>query len=114
MISLNFSNNISEKLTLNYNIGTVTDIDKNTAGFYIVNVNYEPSAKMHFFIENSSNFTFENTESICLGTGFGFNLNNNLALDFSVAKSLKHNLFFTGAILTWVINTKNKDDIVKP
>jgi hypothetical protein len=106
IISLNFSNSISEKLCLNYNIGTTTNLNKTTTGFYIVNLSYEPSSKIHFFIENLSDFTFNKTESNCLGAGFGFNLKGNLAIDFSIDKSLKHNLIFTGAILTWVINTK--------
>ena len=73
IMSLNFSNTISNKVRINYNIGTVTDIDKNTTGFYILNFGYEPNSKIHFFIENSGGFTFKESESNCLGTGLGMN-----------------------------------------
>jgi hypothetical protein len=106
IVSLNFSNVITSTLSFNYNIGTTTSVDKNTTGFYVLNVGYEPNSKIHFFIENASGFTFNNIESNCLGTGFGVNITNNWAIDFSMAKSLKNNMFYTGAILTWVINTK--------
>ena len=106
IISLNFSNNITKKLSLNYNIGTKTNLNKETTGFYVVNIGFEPNSKVHFFIENSSDFTFENSNSNCLGTGFGINLNKKFAVDFSVAKSLKHKMFYAGAIITWVINSK--------
>jgi len=106
IMSLNFSNTISNKVRINYNIGTVTDIDKNTTGFYILNFGYEPNSKIHFFIENSGGFTFKESESNCLGTGLGMNFGRNFIVDFSVAKSLEHQMFYTGTIFTWVINTK--------
>lgn len=106
IISLNFSNIISKKISLGYNIGTSTNINKETTGFYILNVTYVPNSNWHYFLENSRNFTFENTESNCLGTGFGHNLNSNITIDFSFSKSLKNNMFYTGAILSWAINTK--------
>lgn len=105
IISLNLSNLITEKISLNYNIGSTTNLDKDTTGFYIVNISYEPNDKFHYFIENTSDFTFDTTESNCLGTGFGVNLIDNFAIDLSVSKSLKHNMFYTGAIITWVLNS---------
>ena len=106
VVSLNLSNLISNKICLNYNVGTTTDINKSTTGFYVVNMYYEPNSKVHFFIENSSGFTLKKTESSCLSTGLGVNLNDFFTVDFSVAKSLKNKMFYVGAILTWVINTE--------
>ncbi len=107
IVSLNFSNVISNNMSFNYNIGTATDIDKNTYGFYVMNISYELNPKAHFFIENTGIFN-KNTESNCLGTGFGFNLNSSLAIDFSMAHSLNNKMYYTGAIVTWVINTHKK------
>lgn len=107
IVSLNFSNAISNKMSFNYNIGTTTDIDKNTYWFYVMNISYELNSITHFFVENTGMFN-ENTESNCLGTGFGFNLNSSFAIDFSIANSLNNKMFYAGAIVTWVINTNKK------
>jgi len=107
IVSLNFSNVISNNVSFNYNIGTTTDIDKNTYCFYVMNISYELNSKIHFFIENTGIFS-EKITSNCLGTGFGFNLNNSFAMDFSIANSLNNKLFYSGAIVTWVINTNRK------
>ena len=111
VISLNFSNTLSEKVSLNYNVGTVTDIDKNTNAFYILNLDYQPNPKFHLFFENSSDFTFENTASNCMSIGFGLGLKPNISLDYSASKSLKHKMFYTGVILTWVIDTGSKESL---
>lgn len=108
IVSLNFSNLVSKKLRLNYNIGTTTNIKKHTTGFYILNISYEPNSQVHYFLENSSDFTLNNVESNSLGMGFGLNLSNNLAMDFSATRSLNHDMFSTGVILTWAINTKKQ------
>jgi len=108
-ISMNFSNIISDKITLNYNIGTLTDLNKETYGFYIANICYEPNSKWHFFIENSNQFKYDQIESNTLSSGFGSQLNDHLTVDFSVGKSLQQNMYFTGMIFVWVVNTdKNK------
>lgn len=107
IISINFSNVISNKMSLNYNIGTTTDIDKNAYCFYIMNISYEHNPKVHFFIENTGIFN-ENLESNCMGAGFGFNLNSSFAIDFSIANSLNNKMYYAGAILAWVINTNKK------
>jgi hypothetical protein len=106
IVSLNFSNTVSNTISFNYNIGTVTDNEKNKTVFYILNICYEPNSKIHCFIENTNSFAFDKTASNCLGTGLGVNFGSNFTVDFSVAKSLKHQLFYSGAIITWVINTK--------
>ncbi|MFH6768450.1 transporter [Gaetbulibacter aquiaggeris] len=107
IVSLNFLNAISNKISFNYNIGTTTNIDKNTFWFYVMNISYELNSKTRFFVENTGMFN-ENTESSCLGTGFGFNLNSSFAIDFSIANSLNNKMFYGGAIVAWVINTKKK------
>ena len=109
IISLNFSNSLSEKVSLNYNVGTVTDIDKNTNAYYILNLDYQPNPKVHLFIENTSDFNLENSASNCMSIGFGLGLKPNISLDFSASKSLKHKMFYTGVILTWVMDIRNKD-----
>ena len=48
IVSLNFSNLVSKKLRLNYNIGTTTNIKKHTTGFYILNISYEPNSQVHY------------------------------------------------------------------
>lgn len=106
ILSLNFSNVLSNKTSISYNVGTTTDVDKNTFGFYIVNVSYQSNSNLRFFIENSVMFN-KSVKSNCLGLGFGFNIINNISLDFSIAKRLKSTMFYTGAVLTWVIKTKN-------
>ena len=108
MVSLNFSNSISEKFTIGYNIGATTNIDKYTTGFYVLNLDYAPTPQIHFFLENAVNLNFDTMQSNCLGVGFGIALDNNMAVDFSAAKSLLHDMFYTGAILTWAINTKKQ------
>jgi hypothetical protein len=107
IISLNFSNVIWNNISLNYNVGSTTNLNKNTFGFYIVNFSYQSTNNLRFFIENSGMFN-KNTESNCLGTGFGTNLSHSIGIDFSIAKSLKNNMFYSGAIITWVINTNKK------
>ena len=106
MVSLNFSNTIGQKFTLGYNIGTTTDLDKHTSGFYVLNLDYAPNPKIHFFVENTVNFNWDSMRSNCIGLGAGFKMGGNLFVDFSAAKSLLHDMFYTGAIVTWAINAK--------
>lgn len=105
IVSLNFSHLVSNKFLLNYNIGTTTNLDKYTTGFYVVNVTYQKTPNLRFFIENNVGFTFDKTESNCLGIGFGVNVSNSFSIDYSIAKSLKSNMYYTGVIAAWVINT---------
>ena len=106
MVSLNLSHSISQKVRLGYNLGTTTNMAQNTTGFFVLNIAYEPNARVHYFLENSTNFDIDAMKSNCLGLGVGFNLNANMAIDFSAANSLLHSMFYTGAILTWAIDTK--------
>lgn len=104
--SLNFSNSITENLTLNYNIGYAVETDQSKSGFYIANVSYEASNKIHFFVENFGDFNNTKLISHNLNIGGGYNFSDNCAFDISVANGLNHNLFYVGGILTYIINTK--------
>lgn len=105
IISLNLSNALSQKFSLNYNVGHVYQTNGNNAGYYIINLDYVLNSKFHFFIENFADF--DNTIfSQNLNTGLGYSFNNRMTLDYSIATGLNHDLFYTGLIFTWVINTK--------
>lgn len=104
--SLNLSNSISQKFSFNYNIGYVLETDDSKSGFYIANIGFEANSKLHFFIENFGDFTNKKLMSHNINTGVGYNFNEKLILDVSVANGLNHNMFYVGGILTYVLNTK--------
>lgn len=106
IISLNLSNKISKNLSLNYNIGHIQGADNTLSCFYIVNISYQTTAKLHFFIENFGDLHHQSLKSHNLNIGSGCNLSNNLILDLSAAKNLTNNTLYFGGILTWIINTK--------
>tara|TARA_R110001583_G_scaffold173582_2_gene327656 strand:- start:5528 stop:6265 length:738 start_codon:yes stop_codon:yes gene_type:complete len=108
IVSLNFSNKISEKISFNYNIGYAQETDNSKAGFFIANISYEASSKMHFFVENFGDFNNKNLISNNLNFGGGYNLSDNFMIDLSIAKGVNHNLFYTGGIITWVIDTSKR------
>ncbi len=105
IVSLNFSNKISNKISFNYNLGYAQETDYSKAGFYIVNISYELNSKLHFFIENFGDFNKKSLISHNLNIGGGYNFKHNFMIDLSIAKGVNHNLFYTGGIITWVINT---------
>jgi len=105
ILSLNLSNAISNKLSLNYNIGHVYLTNGVHAGYYIINLDYTLNSKFHFFLENFADFD-NSIFSQNLNAGLGYIFNNSMALDYSIATGLNHNLFYTGLIFTWAINTK--------
>lgn len=105
LISLNLSKSFLEKFTFSMNIGTVTEPHIETSGFYIANLDYTLSTRVHFFIENHSDFNSHNGPSQTIATGFGFVISNYCNVDFSVASGLNHDIFYTGGILTWIIGS---------
>lgn len=110
IVALNFSNVINNKLTLNYNIGYASETEGEDSAYYIVNFTYDLNPKIHFFIENFADFS-KNTKAFQnINIGGGFNLNDKMCLDFSVANGLNHSLFYTGVIFTWQINTKKQKE----
>ena len=106
VISLNFSNKLTKKLTLNYNIGLVNETESTSSGFYITNLCYAISAKTRVFIETFGDFSNHYKASHNINIGGGYSLRENLCVGFTVANGINHNLFYTGCILNWSINTK--------
>lgn len=107
LMSFNFSNALSDNLSLNYNVGYVHGTDNSDAGYYILNLSYNLNAKVHFFVENFSDFD-SSTTSQNLNVGGGYNFKANVSLDFSVANGLNHNLLYTSLLFTWAIPTRKK------
>jgi len=105
MISLNLSNKISKKLSFNYNIGYAEEID-NSSYFYIVNISYLTTSKLHVFIENFGDMHHEKIMSHNLNIGGGYDISDKLIIDISVNKGINQNLFTVGCRVTWIINTK--------
>ncbi len=106
LTSLNFSNFISEKLILTYNLGFVFETDNSKSAFYIANLTFAASSKYHFYAESFGDFANKEFTSFNVGTGLGFNFNEQLTFDLSVAKGINHSLFYVGGILTYALNTQ--------
>jgi hypothetical protein len=107
IVSLNFSNKITEKLSFNNNIGHVEKTDSSSSFFYITNVSYLLNSKFHFFIENFGDFHHSKLMSHNLNIGGGYNFTDKLILDISVNNGINQDLFYAGGRITWIINTKN-------
>lgn len=105
-ISLNLSNTLSDRFLFNYNFGYAFEKNTEFSSFIIGNLTYNISLKWSVFLEYSANNTLNNTLFQNIATGFSYKINNALNCDFTFAKGLNHNLFYTGGRLTWVINTK--------
>ena len=106
IVSLNFLNKISKNLSFNYNIGHVQETNNTSSYFYIVNLSYQTSNKLHFFLENFGDLHNKNLTSHNINLGGGYNLSDKIILDISASKGLNTNIFYVGGILTWIINTK--------
>ena len=52
LIALNFSNQLTDKLFLNYNIGCVFGNETTSNAYYIVNLSFNASSKVHLFVED--------------------------------------------------------------
>lgn len=106
--ALNFSNLIGEKFSLNYNIGYVTETESEDSAYYIANITYNLNSKMHFFAENFADFSQNLKAFQNINIGGGYQLNEQMCIDLSIANGLNHSLFYTGMIFTWQLNTKKK------
>lgn len=104
--SVNFSNTLTKNLTFNYNIGYAVETDASKSGFYIANLTYSLSDKVHFFAENFGDFTNHKLIAHNLVIGVGYHFSNSFGFDLSVANGINHKLFYVGGIVTYVINTK--------
>lgn len=105
ILSLNLMNQLTERLSFNYNVGFLQDIDLSSSGFYIINFTYELNQKFHFFVEQFGDFTMDDFLSHSFNIGFGSNLVDNLSVDFSFANGLDYKMNYVGVILTWVTHT---------
>ncbi len=106
VISLNLSNVISEKVSLNYNIGCAVETDKSKSGFFITNLSYELNSKIHFFTEYFGDFTNDKLLSTNINIGGGYNFNNQLTFDLTIANGIDHQMYYIGGIVTYAFNTK--------
>lgn len=106
-IALNFSNTFLEKYSLNCNLGYTHSGEGSNAGYYVLNLSYNLDDSVHFFIENFSEFCYSSPCTQTLNIGGGFTLCKNMVVDLSVAKGVNYDLFYTSALLTWVINTNH-------
>lgn len=104
--SLNLSNTLTQKLSLNYNIGYAFEKKTELSSFFITNLTYELFSKYIIFLEFSGNNTKTHKFLQNIATGLSYKMNEGLSLDFSIAEGLNHNLFYMGARLTWLIKTK--------
>ena len=107
IVSLNLSNNISKNLSFNYNLGHVQDTDNVLSCFYILNLTYQTTSKLHFFLENFGDLHNETFMAHNLNIGGGYNISDNIIIDLSASKGLNTDIFYVGGILTWIIKTKN-------
>lgn len=106
LISLNLSNKLSEKFLFTYNIGYAVETDNSKSAFYITNLSFEASSKYHFYMETFGDFANKDFNSVNIGTGVGYNFNEKLTLDLSMANGINHSLFYVGGIITYAVNTK--------
>lgn len=106
IVSLNFSNKISENLSFNYNIGHVVKTDSSSSCFYIANMSYILNSGLHFFMENFGDLHNKKLMPHNLNIGGGYDFTDKLILDISVTYGLNQDLFYAGGRITWIINAK--------
>ena len=107
VISLNLSNQLNEKFTFSYNIGFVNETSNTNTGFYIANLNFDLSSKIHFFLEEFSDFNKHQNITHNLNTGFGYAFNDSFCIDLSIAKGINHHMFYIGGILAYNFKLKH-------
>jgi len=108
VLALNFSNTLSSKISLNYNLGIAKECRTNPTGYYIFNLSYDVNSDFHCFIENFGDYTLSELISQNLNVGFGFNLKDNITLDFSYQNGLNHDLNSVGFIFAYNFSFKRK------
>ena len=103
LVSLNFSNTITEQLILGYNIGFIaTEFFETT--YAILNLYWELSPVVHCFVEYIGTAEIYDMTTQCMNTGIGFNIGQNLSIDLSFAKGLNHKMTSFGGILTYQLH----------
>ena len=102
VLSLNLSNSITQSLSLNYNLGWIHDAEN--SGYYIANLSWEVSDRVHSFVELFGSTSFPEPVKHCLNAGVGFNFGDSFCLDLSVANGLNCDMMFFGGIFTYQLN----------
>ncbi|MGB5322067.1 transporter [Lutimonas sp.] len=100
LLALNFSNTISNQLSLNYNLGWINDTEGNSA-YYIANLSWEISQTIHSFVEFFGSTYNKIDMNHNINSGVGFNLGESFCLDLSVASGLNQQMLFFGGVLTY-------------
>lgn len=100
LLALNFSNNLTETVSLNYNVGWLGEEDHDSF-YYITNCSWEISPVVHSFIEFFGSTHPDDVLKHNINTGIGFNLGELFCLDLSVASGLNNNMMFFGGVLTY-------------
>lgn len=106
IVSLNLSNTLSDKLSLTYNIGYTHETDNSKYGFYIVNICYEATPKIHLFLENFGDVHANSIKYHSINFGGGYNFTDNLIIDLSAGKSINSSTYYFGGIFTFKTKTK--------
>jgi len=102
VLSLNFSNALSPKLTLTNNIGYAREIENYSSTFFVSNLSYSATEKLSLFIEYSHNNNTQQNKFHDALVGFGYSFKNNITLECSASTGLNYSKFYTGGRLTFV------------
>jgi hypothetical protein len=102
VLSLNLSNRLTESLSLNYNLGWI--YEEEPSGYYITNLSWEISDRMHSFVELFGSTNFPGPMTHCINAGIGFNFADSFCLDLSMASGLNCDMMFFGGIFTYQLN----------
>lgn len=101
ILALNLSNELSENVMFNYNIGVTSTGTYFDSVFLISNLSFEPASKFHFFIENVLDHNRLGEISNSLSAGSGYSFSDSLIIDLSAGTNLTDPALFAGIILTW-------------
>ena len=106
ILALNFSNQLNNKWSLNYNLGYIHEVAHTHSAYYILNIWFEPNSNWHFYIENTGEFNQGEKIYELVNGGFGINITDNFCTDFSFGKGINKNTYYMGLIISWAIDTK--------
>lgn len=103
LFSLNMSNALGERITLNYNLGWMLGQEAQL-GYYIANCSYELNALLRCFVEVFGEITLAGIPANCFNTGIGFTFTDSLCLDLSYAMGIDHDMTYFGGNLSYCFN----------
>lgn len=93
--SLSFSNTLSEKFSVGYNLGWFNgDENKNGNGFYTLAIGYSISQKFGMYVEAYGFFPNLNSATISLDGGFTYLLKPHMQFDISAGKGITFDTYF--------------------